>query len=152
MTTNENEKQSLLEDFIEDFFKGLQTLSEASFPKKCKACNKVYTTVDDFVRETKSPKGASGLDETADKENKPIVTLYRNCVCGSILMDCFNNRRDLSKGGRKRRRVFEMLLGYLVSKGLEMVVARQELIRILNGEKSDVLDEMGIKKNRVKQI
>ncbi len=68
-----------------------------------------------------------------------IVNLFRNCTCGSTLMDEFNNRRDLSPGGLKRREKFGALMDRLVEGGMEMETARTELLKVMRGEGSKVL-------------
>jgi hypothetical protein len=54
-------------------------------------------------------------------------------------MDSFNDRRDNSEAGRKRRARFGELVESLAAKGLEREVARNELLKILHGEKSTML-------------
>ncbi|MCK9987662.1 MAG: hypothetical protein AzoDbin1_04134, partial [Azoarcus sp.] len=39
-------------------------------------------------------------------DGQVIVELFRNCVCGSTLMDCFRDRRDTSEAGLRRRARF----------------------------------------------
>lgn len=127
-----------------DLFNGLKALSRSSFPKHCKSCGREYATEKEYVEQTEDVFGQSGLKKSYDDDDKPIVELFRNCVCGSTLMDCFNDRRDISEGGLKRRELFGKLLDILVSKGLEAGKARLELLKILRGDESDILKKMGI--------
>lgn len=127
-----------------DLFHGLKALSDASFPKKCGFCGEEYATVEEYVRKTEDVSGKSGLKKGYDDDDKPIVELFRNCICGSTLMDCFNDRRDISDDGLKRRELFGKLMRMLTDNGIDSAVARSELLKVLKGEHSPVLEKMGI--------
>ena len=126
-------------------FDGLKALSDASFPKKCGLCGQTYATVEEYVQKTEDVSGRSGLKKGYDDDDKPIVELFRNCICGSTLMDCFNDRRDASDSGLKRRKLFGQLKELLTAKGIEGDVARSELLKLLRGESSPVLEKLGVK-------
>lgn len=116
---------------------------ESSFPKHCNACGRRYETAEDFLRDTHDlPASRSCLKEAIEDDGTAIVEVFRNCICGSTLMDEFSNRRDESEKGRLRREKFDMLLKQLVQKGLDQEVARQELRNFMNGRSSPVLDEI----------
>ena len=104
-------------EYSSDLFSGLKALSDASFPKKCSLCGQEYASVEEYVQKTEDVSGKSGLKKGYDDDDKPIVELFRNCVCVSTLMDCFNDRRDLSDGGLKRRELFGHLMGMLTDMG-----------------------------------
>ncbi len=123
----------------EELYNGLQALSNLSFPKLCNTCGKRYENVDEFVSQTEAIRKMSGLKEDLDDDDEIIVNLFRNCTCGSTLMDEFNNRRDLSPGGLKRREKFGALMDRLVEGGMEMETARTELLKVMRGEGSKVL-------------
>ncbi len=126
----------------EDLFAGLNALAESAFPKLCRTCGREFATVEQYLRETESLRaGASGLKQSEDDDGKVIVEVYRNCPCGSTLMDFFGDRRDLSPRGLERRERFESLLAHLESQGLERGVARVELLKVLHGQGSDLLRE-----------
>lgn len=127
-----------------DLFNGLKALSDASFPKKCSFCGQEYASVDEYVKKTEDVRGHSGLKKGYDDDDKPIVELFRNCVCGSTLMDCFNDRRDASEGGLKRRKLFGKLMEMITAKGIDDYTARTELLKILRGEQSETLGKLGI--------
>ncbi len=119
------------------FFEGLKSLAESAFPKVCRSCGKVFATADQFIAETQAVrKGISGLKASADESNSTIVEVYRNCSCGSTLMDFFSDRRDLSEAGQRRREIFNKLLPHLESKGLSRQQSREYLLRIMRGEAS----------------
>lgn len=119
---------------------GLRALAEASFPKRCASCGAVYDDVLDYVRRTApiSPT-RSGLKQSSDDDGSTIVELFRNCACGSTLMDSFGDRRDASDVGANRRQRFAELLTYLLGAGLDGTVARAELLKVMQGETSEIL-------------
>ena len=126
-------------------FKGLKALSASSFPKRCAMCGLTYTSVEEFIRKTQDVSGRSGLKQAMDDDDRQIVELFRNCTCGSTLMDCFNDRRDVSEAGLKRRELFSKLMEMLTAKGLSTETARSELLRLLRGQKSAILERIGIR-------
>lgn len=122
------------------FFKGLQALAESAFPKRCANCGRVYRTAKEFLEETQAiSPGNSGLKSSTDEEGGIVVEVFRNCICGSTLMDCFSNRRDISSLGVARRKRFGELLEFLVKQGVDYNTARTELLKILRGESSLIL-------------
>lgn len=122
-------------------YQGLQALANTSFPKKCNTCGKFYQTADQFVQETQRVrKNHSGLKSGVDDDGSVIVELFRNCSCGSTLMDCFNDRRDLTHQGERRRKKFgEVMIILQNDHGLEPAQAREEIFKILRGEGSEFI-------------
>jgi hypothetical protein len=135
-------KQENLDNHL---FRNLKALSESSFPKKCSSCGEVYESSEQFVLKTADIAGRSGLKSGQGDCGGQIVELFRNCVCGSTLMECFNDRRDLSTAGLKRRELFGRLMALLEKKGLPADLARTELLKLIHGEHSHVLEKIGIK-------
>jgi hypothetical protein len=80
---------------MDDLFEGLKAISASAFPKQCTVCGRTYTTVTQYVTETESIQKRSGLKRSADDDDQTIVELFRNCLCGSTLMDAFSDRRDI---------------------------------------------------------
>lgn len=120
------------------FFVGLKALAEAAFPKRCNSCGRVFETAQQFITESKALRvGVTGLKQGYDDDERPIVEVYRNCPCGSTLMDLFSNRRDTSEEGGQRRQLFNTAKSYLISRGLSPSEARLCLIRLLRGDASD---------------
>jgi hypothetical protein len=119
----------------ECFFEGLQVLAAAAFPKHCNFCGRVYATADEFMLQTQSiRKTITGLKQGFDDNNIAIVEAYRNCLCGSTLMDFFSDRREISEAGQHRRQLFDKLLPHLQQeKGLDKAAARSYLLGILAG-------------------
>ncbi len=131
----------------EALLNGLRELSESAFPRKCSTCGRVYLSVEEFIRKTRQLEGRSGLLENIgcpEEGDDPSVELYRNCICGSTLMEFFLNRRDTSNNGRRRRLLFDKLLNLLIEKGLSEDDARRELLLTLQSNKSQLLENMGI--------
>lgn len=123
-------------------FAGLTALAESSFPKRCNNCGRSYPDVASFIAQTRGIEGHSGLKAARGDAGESMVELYRNCVCGSTLLDFFNDRRDLTDEGATRRARFGELLLYLESRGISQHLARLELLKVLNGESSQVLSEL----------
>ena len=127
-----------------ELFEGLQALTASTFPKKCTNCGVVYACKEDFWLKTDPMQGRTGFTESRDDDGHPIVELFRNCPCGSTLMVCFNNRRDTSANGLKRRMIFDRLLTLLEARGVPSATARAELLKMMRGRPSPMLDRMGI--------
>lgn len=125
---------------LRDFYSGLRELAESAFPKRCRNCGRTYRDAAEFVAAT-APLAAdkSGLKQSRDDDGRAIVELFRNCVCGSTLMDCFNDRRDFSEAGLRRRQRFGDLLVHLEGQGLDPAIARSELLKVLRGQGSEIL-------------
>lgn len=129
-------------------FDDLVVLEQNSFPKKCETCGKVYESIDDFTDQTEHINGRSGLKSSEGDEGETILELFRNCSCGSTLLDFFADRRDMSDRGEHRRTSFNTVLTHLVDSGLERELARKELIYYMKHKKSKVLEELGVFKAR----
>lgn len=127
------------------FYAGLRELAESAFPKKCRNCGRIYQTAAEFVAATQPlAPDKSGLKQSLDDDGRAIVELFRNCVCGSTLMDCFNDRRDLSEAGLRRRQRFGELLEYLHGQGLPRLTARDELLKVTRGQPSELLRDLKV--------
>jgi len=111
---------------------GLTAFIETSFPKKCSVCGATFKTAAQFLIETQNmPNGRSSLKEALEEDGKEIVEVFRNCSCGSTLMDEFNSRRDNSNTGKKSRVEFEQLL--LNNRHLSIEKARIEVLKQIKG-------------------
>nr|WP_320017426.1 hypothetical protein [uncultured Desulfobacter sp.] len=121
---------------LQTIYRELQALSELSFPKRCATCGRSYQSLEDFISRTRSLRQSTGLKEGRDEGNNIVVELFRNCICGSTLMNEFKNRRDMSRHGIQRRNKFEELLNRLAAAGYEREIARQELLNIMQGQGS----------------
>lgn len=123
----------------DNFFNGLKSLVDSAFPKECLMCGKVYKNEQDFINDTIEINNKTGLKQSYDDDDSPIVELFRNCSCGSTLMNFFGDRRSNNEAGEIRRGKFGELLDYLVNEGLETSTARTELLKTIRGEKSEIL-------------
>ena len=128
-----------------DNYLGLKSLSDRAFPKRCPRCGRHFATAAEFIRCTQALKsGNSGLKSVLDESDRPMVELFRNCPCGSTLMDRFDDRRDLSEPGLRRRQLFGQFLQLLENRGMAAGLARAELLKLLRGEHSAMLASLGI--------
>ena len=116
-------------------FEGLKALAEAAFPKQCGGCGRTFDNAAQFLVETEALRqGVSGLKQSVDDDASTIVEVYRNCTCGSTLMDFFSNRRDSSEAGTHRRTLFEKVMTHLESKGMTRAEGRAYLLRTMQGK------------------
>jgi hypothetical protein len=126
----------------QELYAGLQALVDSAFPKRCNVCGRVYETVDDFIRQTRMVRpDSTGLKQALDDDDAVVVELYRNCVCGSTLLDLFSDRRDTGSAGEQRRMYFSAMLEKLVETGYSIRVARAELFKVMRGEDSEILHD-----------
>lgn len=125
-----------------ELFGGLRELSVGAFPKTCANCGRVYPSLQDFLARTEAIAGRRSLKGSLDDDDRPIVELFRNCVCGSTLMDVCVSRRDESEAGQRRREKFDRMLDLLVERGVEREMARAELRKVVNGGKSALLEQV----------
>jgi len=111
-----------------DSLMGLTAFIETSFPKKCSACGATFQTATQFLTETQNmPNGRSSLKEALEEDGTEIVEVFRNCACGSTLMDEFNSRRDNSDTGKESRAEFDQLLSN--NRHLSIENARSEVLK-----------------------
>lgn len=127
----------------EEFLTGLQALAENAFPKCCANCGLMYNSVEEYIKKTKKIANKNSIKAIED-EDCNFLELYRNCVCGSTLMDFFHDRRDLSERGLKRREAFGKVLQYLIDIGINPYTARVELLKLLRREPSNFFEEHNI--------
>lgn len=127
-----------------EIFAGLQAIADDAFPRACAVCGRTIASPDAFVHETEAIRGRSGLKQSWDDDDRPIVELYRNCPCGSTLMEFFGDRRDTSPAGNRRRERFGQVLDRVVAAGVPREIGREEILRLLRGEPSVVLANHGV--------
>ncbi len=128
--------------FDPELVRGLKALVASAFPKTCRCCGRTFHDVADYVAQTAAlPNGSAGFKQSQDEDGTIIVDLFRNCPCGSTLMDSFSNRRDNSAAGKARRQRFDELVIYLVNEGLSREIARREMLIVLRGGHSTVLSQ-----------
>ena len=126
--------------FYSELFNGLKVLAESSFPKKCANCGRTFESAEQYLLETEDINtSTTGIKQSEDEDGTKILEVFRNCPCGSTLLDFFCDRRDLSGAGTKRREKFDELLDFLNKNGLDREIARTELIKVIRGEKSEIL-------------
>ncbi|UTW07186.1 hypothetical protein [Pseudomonas benzenivorans] len=125
----------------DDWYAGLKALCLDDFPKHCRNCGRTFASEDEYFRETRSIRPEiTGLKGVDDPDDGPLVEVFRNCVCGSTLLVSCCSRRDDSDAGHRRRELFDKLLNFLELQGLPREQARGELLRLMSGERSPMLE------------
>ena len=114
--------------------KEFSPLQVEAFPKKCQSCGKVYADEQQFLVETTSvahaPSDIRSVRDDAEDSNI-YLEVFRNCACGSTLMELFHSRRDLCEEGLTRRQLFDSMLTILLEAGHDRQEARAILLRQL---------------------
>ncbi len=133
--------------WLETFYKGLNTLVDTTFPKKCTKCGRIYASQEEFLRETIPVRDItledkSGLFALNLGETETTIGVFRNCECGTTLMADFADRRDNSDAGQQRREQFDKLLAMLTDHGMERALACHELLQVLYGKHSEVIKDL----------
>lgn len=124
----------------QDLFRSLRALEEATFPKVCRNCGHRYEDAAEFLAATRQVRpDHTGLKEGIDEDGAAIVEVFRNCACGSTLLETFSDRRDQSPGGLRRRQRFGEMLDKLVADGVEYARARTELLKLMRGQPHDLI-------------
>jgi hypothetical protein len=122
-----------------DLYANLTELALGTFPKQCNYCGITYKTVDEFVLATLNiHPNRSGLKQGFDDDGKVIIELFRNCRCGSTLMDVFHSRRDVSAEGSERRKQFDQLVIRLGENGVQVMEAKVVILKWIRGQDCDL--------------
>ncbi len=127
-----------------DIYNGLKPVSDDNFPKRCNTCGEIYYDQEDFLAKTAKAGLKTGLKESYDEDDNRIVELFRNCACGSTLLENFECRRDETDQGEKRRVLFRALLEKIISKGFDEEVADMELRKVARGKESELIKGIGL--------
>lgn len=133
------------QDDFTSLYSGLKALSESAFPKKCANCGCLFHSAEEFILKSQAVPGSTGLKSSIGDQEETIVELFRNCICGSTLLDFFSERRDSSPEGLKRREIFAKIQQFLMNKGVPAATGRAELLRFMRGEYSELLETHGIR-------
>lgn len=129
-------------------FEGLQALLQSAFPKRCPNCGRVFSGPEQFFRETGDmPGGRSSLKSFVDDRGAAVVEVFRNCHCGSTLMDEFSCRRDMSAQGNRSREQFQRLLQTLIAQGIAAETARGEILKFMLGAPNRLREWLGDDQN-----
>jgi hypothetical protein len=121
----------------QSFIMGLTAFTENSFPKKCEQCSKIYVTRKDLLRETSS--GFNGHTNASNEAHD--IDMGSNCSCGSKLVSVPIAFRTSFTTERSRREKFGVMLESLVKHGIEVKTARAELIMLLSGKPSKLIQD-----------
>jgi hypothetical protein len=125
-------------------YEGLLALLQNEFPKTCQKCAKVYPSLESFVDGTSPVQSGTGLMGYDTGYQFQQVAMMRNCICGSTMATFCCDRRDYSEGGLRRRAMFDNLLLELQAQGVMPQTAREELLAFLRGERSPILEGLGV--------
>lgn len=125
----------------ENLFQGLQALANSAFPRVCKECGHKYESLDEFIAVTGDPgrHSSDSFSQSMDENGTSFLEITRLCICGSKLTGEFGDRRDTSEAGIRRRENFSKVLEFLSEKGFNQDDARDELLKLMRGEKSEAL-------------
>lgn len=111
----------------------LQSRLKTEFPKRCSKCRRIFASFEEFFYSTE------GIDRGT--VSYPILGkdffLHRNCLtpCDTTLIVVFEDRRDESIPGARRRQVFESCLARLRREfHLDEAAARSVLLAVLATE------------------
>jgi len=130
-------------DNLGEFLQGLRELAESAFPKRCPTCGRTFETAAEFIARTQPVRtDHSGVKQSQDDNGVAMLELYRNCPCGSTLMDFFSERRDVSGKGLMRRQRFAELHVPGGKRHGQGDCARAELLKVMRGEPSEVLKKI----------
>ncbi|WP_210395886.1 hypothetical protein [Motiliproteus sediminis] len=124
---------------------GLQQLSATAFPKRCANCGAIYASPEEFVQHTDTPVTGRSVKAVDDEEEGRFLELYRNCRCGSTLMDLFSDRRMDQPQSNVSRACFERLLRQLQAHGMGKADAREQLLQLMRGEPAADIERLGIR-------
>jgi hypothetical protein len=105
-----------------------------------------YSDLKSFFEETTQVPSSSGLAEFPAGKRSNVVGVFRNCKCGSTILIACRDRRDLSEAGEERRRNFDRVLDCLERMGIDREQARGELRRFMRGERSELLEQAGLRR------
>lgn len=125
-------------------YEGLLALLQNEFPKTCPKCGRVFPTLESFVDETAVVPDGTGLMGYDTGYRFQQVAMVRNCSCGTSMATFCCDRRDCSENGMRRRAMFDGLLQQLQSRGIDAVLAREQLLAFLRGERSAILESLGV--------
>lgn len=120
---------------------GLQALAHSAFPCVCQGCGQKFESMNEFVSITNDNEASSpsSLNQNVDEKGTPYLEITRQCSCGSTLKGEFGDRRYTSEAGIRRRENFTYVLEFLNDKGFNQNDARDELLKLICGEKSEAL-------------
>lgn len=135
----------------QSFVMGLTAFTENSFPKKCERCSKIYVTRKDLLRETgyasnshqnePSTKANSTKANSKSQDLPHDIEMCCNCSCGAKLVCVPIAFRTPFNTERSRREKFGVMLESLVKHGIEEKTARAELITLLSGKPSKLIQD-----------
>ena len=128
----------------EEFLKDLHVVAGFSFPLQCRHCGRSYDTVEQFLEETQATDNLNGVIEGYGFHLERIVEVLRRCVCGKLLLEEFEDRRDRSPEGIEHRLAFSRLERELRRSGMTRDEAHATLLRLTAGFDSEQLGSIEV--------
>jgi len=106
------------DDWDQMWHTGLRARLDTSFPKKCMTCGRIFETAEQYFTETSDiSEQDRGLKPFVDDDTSVIIEAFRNCPCGSTLMETFEESgENLAEVIAKRKREEEFAKSMLVEK------------------------------------
>lgn len=95
------------------------------FPKKCNNCKRVYQTLEEYNRETKTLRRNTTVFDSIGLQE------YRNCICGSTLIVWTQERRDITEYGLARRKLFDECFDKIKKMALANEAEALEKLRVI---------------------
>ncbi len=122
---------------------GLRAIIGTEFPRRCPECHVIYLTAEQFLKETATVERPVG--ESLSEGEAKQFGIERQCSCGAVISVFCTDRRDWSQAGIERRYLFGMLLDRMEEQGLDREVIRRELLEVLLGRSSQMLNDLGLR-------
>lgn len=119
-------------------------MSSETLPVHCFSCGKEYKTLTDFIGLTTSVENEPALIEKKSGDQL-VVQLVRLCSCGSEVLIRFQDRRDTSERGEKKRALFDRIQQQLMSEGVEKKEAHSEILNLIYGRPCPVMKALAHK-------
>ena len=120
----------------------LRAFDVESFPKTCRTCGKVYPSASAFIADTQAAKTGSAIKQSHDENGEVVIELFRDCQCGSTLMNPFYSRRGSSDLASKCREEFDHLIEHMTANGHTHASAGEELRHVITGGYADILSQL----------
>jgi hypothetical protein len=117
-----------------EFLKDLHELAGFGFPLKCLHCGRIYDTVEQFLEATQATDNLNGVIEGYGVHMRRIVEVLRKCECGKLLVEEFEDRRNLSPDGKHHRLAFSRLVRDLRSSGMTREEAHESLLALADAD------------------
>lgn len=124
LLASEVDELKRISEFTESVRTKIELYYKDMFPKKCKSCNKIFNTREEYLQETERLRKTSTIFDDVGLQE------YRNCHCGSTMMLWAGDRRDLTELGKLRRELYQRCLEKIGSLGPTLDIDHKRLREI----------------------